>query len=115
MSAGQVPQRRHLRRPHEHCLRRWARWWWRAASAVALAFGLVAAQDQLLHHGGLSDIVNMGHWGRMRMWMLAVAVAIIGATALAASGQVDLAKAVPQRPNCPGCRCWSAAWCSAWA
>jgi uncharacterized membrane protein YedE/YeeE len=48
--------------------------------------------------GALSDIVNMGHWGRMRMWLLAIAVAIIGTTLLATFGQVDLAKAVVRRP-----------------
>jgi hypothetical protein len=51
--------------------------------------------------GALSDIVNMGHWGRMRMWLLAMAVAIVGTTALSASGLVDLAKSVPQRPVLP--------------
>ena len=41
----------------------------------------------------------MGHWGRMRMWLLAIAVAIAGATALAYTGQVDLRKAIAQRPT----------------
>jgi uncharacterized membrane protein YedE/YeeE len=69
--------------------------------AVAFAFGLVAAKTNFCTMGALSDIVNMGHWGRMRMWMLTVAVAIIGTTALSASGLVDLAKSVPQRPVLP--------------
>jgi hypothetical protein len=69
--------------------------------AVAFAFGLVAAKTNFCTMGALSDIVNMGHWGRMRMWLLAVAVAIIGTTALSASGLVDLAKSVPQRPVLP--------------
>ena len=69
--------------------------------AVAFAFGLVAAKTNFCTMGALSDIVNMGHWGRMRMWMLTVAVAIIGTTALSALGMVDLAKSVPQRPVLP--------------
>jgi uncharacterized membrane protein YedE/YeeE len=43
----------------------------------------------------------MGHWGRMRMWLLAIAVAIVGTTLLAWSGQADLAKAVARRPVLP--------------
>jgi hypothetical protein len=78
--------------------------------AVAFAFGLVAAKTNFCTMGALSDIVNMGHWGRMRMWLLAVAVAIIGYHgACGTAGLVDLAKSVAQRPVLPGCRCWSAA------
>jgi hypothetical protein len=47
--------------------------------------------------GALADIVNMNHWGRARMWLLAVAVAIVGATLLQASGQIDLAKSIYRR------------------
>ncbi len=68
---------------------------------AAFAFGLVAAKTNFCTMGALSDIVNMGHWGRMRMWLLAVAVAIAGTTALAYTGLVDLAKSVPQRPVLP--------------
>ncbi|MEO8655687.1 MAG: YeeE/YedE family protein, partial [Ramlibacter sp.] len=66
--------------------------------ALAFAFGLAAARTNFCTMGALSDIVNMGHWGRMRMWLLAIAVAIVGTTLLAATGQIDLAKAVAQRP-----------------
>jgi uncharacterized protein len=67
--------------------------------ALAFVFGVVANKTNFCTMGALSDIVNMGHWGRMRMWLLAIAVAITGAAALAYSGQVDLAKASVQRPN----------------
>jgi uncharacterized protein len=65
--------------------------------ALAFVFGAVANKTNFCTMGALSDIVNMGHWGRMRMWLLAVAVAISGASLLAYSGQVDLSKAVTQR------------------
>ncbi len=65
--------------------------------ALAFVFGALANKTNFCTMGALSDIVNMGHWGRMRMWLLAVAVAILGASALAYSGQVDLSKAVTQR------------------
>ena len=67
--------------------------------ALAFVFGVVANKTNFCTMGALSDIVNMGHWGRMRMWLLAIAVAIVGATALAYSGQVDLAKATVLRPS----------------
>jgi uncharacterized membrane protein YedE/YeeE len=65
---------------------------------VAFLFGLVAAKTNFCTMGALSDIVNMGHWGRMRMWLLAMAVAIVGTSWLSYTGLVDLSKSVPQRP-----------------
>ena len=47
--------------------------------ALAFVFGAVAGKTNFCTMGALSDIVNMGHWGRMRMWLLAIAVAIVGA------------------------------------
>lgn len=69
--------------------------------AIAFVFGLVAAKANFCTMGALSDIVNMGHWGRMRMWLLAIAVAIVGTSVLSHLGLVDLAKSVPQRPVLP--------------
>ena len=66
--------------------------------ALGVAFGAVANRTNFCTMGAISDVVNMSHWGRMRMWMLAIAVAIIGTTALGASGLVDLSKEVTQRP-----------------
>ena len=69
--------------------------------AIAFVFGLVAAKTNFCTMGALSDIVNMGHWGRMRMWLLAIAVAVLGTSLLSYTGQVELAKSVPQRPVLP--------------
>jgi uncharacterized membrane protein YedE/YeeE len=66
--------------------------------AIAFVFGLVAAKTNFCTMGALSDIVNMGHWGRMRMWLLTIAVAIVGTSLLSYAGQIDLTKSVPQRP-----------------
>lgn len=68
---------------------------------VAAAFGWVAARTNFCTMGALSDVVNMGHWGRVRMWLLAVAVAIVGTSLLVHFGQADVAKAVTRRPNLP--------------
>lgn len=67
--------------------------------AIAFVFGLVANRTNFCTMGAISDVVNMGHWVRARMWMLAVAVAIAGATALDLGGQIDLAKSIYVRPN----------------
>jgi hypothetical protein len=69
--------------------------------AVAFVFGVVAHKANYCTMGAVSDVVNMGHWGRVRMWLLALAVAIVGSNLLHAGGQIDLAKAVYQRPTLP--------------
>lgn len=69
--------------------------------ALAFVFGLIANKTNFCTMGAISDVVNMGHWGRVRMWLLAIAVAIAGTGALALAGQVDLAKAAVQRPVLP--------------
>jgi Sulphur transport len=50
--------------------------------ALAFAFGAVAQRTHFCTMGAVADIVGMGHWGRMRMWLLAIAVAILGASTL---------------------------------
>ncbi len=67
--------------------------------ALAFVFGFVALRANFCTMGAISDVVNMGHWGRMRMWLLAIAVAIVGATALQSMGQVNLADSIYQRPR----------------
>ena len=48
---------------------------------LALVFGAVAQKTDFCTMGAVSDVVNMGDWSRMRMWLLAIAVAIAGANA----------------------------------
>ena len=67
--------------------------------ALAFVFGAVANKANFCTMGAVSDVVNMGHWGRMRMWLLAIAVAILGAYALAHAGLADIGKSVYQRPS----------------
>jgi len=66
---------------------------------LAFIFGAVGNKTNFCVMGAVSDIVNMGHWGRMRMWLLAIAVAMVGAGLLSHYGQVDLTKSISQRPN----------------
>ena len=67
--------------------------------SLAFIFGVVANKTNFCTMGALSDIVNMGHWGRMRMWLLAIAVAMLGAGALSYTGRVDLSKTIFERPT----------------
>jgi uncharacterized membrane protein YedE/YeeE len=68
---------------------------------LAFIFGAVANKTNFCTMGAISDVVNMEHWGRMRMWLLAIAVAVIGANLLYYFGLVDLAKSVYVRPSLP--------------
>ncbi|HLO64701.1 MAG TPA: YeeE/YedE family protein [Azonexus sp.] len=69
------------------------------AFAVAFVFGAIGRKTHFCTMGAVSDIVNMGDWGRMRMWLLAIGVAILGAGALHATGQIDLGKSIYRTPN----------------
>ena len=64
------------------------------AFALAFVFGAIAQRVNFCTMGAISDIVNFGDWQRMRMWILAVAVAILGTAALQASGLIDTGKSI---------------------
>jgi uncharacterized membrane protein YedE/YeeE len=66
---------------------------------LAFIFGAVANRTNFCTMGAVSDIVNMGSWGRMRMWLLAIAVAILGTHALQLAGLIDLSKSFYVRSN----------------
>jgi uncharacterized protein len=66
---------------------------------LAFIFGAVANRTNFCTMGAVSDVVNMGSWGRMRMWLLAIAVAIVGTHALQLAGLVDLGRSFYVRPN----------------
>ena len=68
---------------------------------IAFVFGAIANKTNFCTMGAISDVVNMGHWGRMRMWLLAIAVSVAGSAALSLLGLVDLGRAVVQRPVLP--------------
>ncbi len=69
------------------------------AFAAAFAFGAIAQKTHFCTMGAVSDIVNMGDWSRMRMWLLAIGVAILGAGLLHAGGQIDLGKTIYRTPS----------------
>jgi uncharacterized membrane protein YedE/YeeE len=64
------------------------------AFALAVVLGAVAQRVSFCTMGAISDIVNFSDWRRMRMWILAIAVAIVGTGLLEASGLIDTAKTI---------------------
>lgn len=69
------------------------------AFALGAVFGAIGQRTHFCTMGAVADIVHMGDWGRMRMWLLAIAVAILGSAALHASGQIDLDKSIYRTPQ----------------
>lgn len=66
---------------------------------VAFILGAISQRTQFCTLGAVSDIVNMNDWSRMRMWVLAMAAAIIGAQTLYAMNVIDLSKSFYVRSN----------------
>lgn len=69
------------------------------AFALAFVFGAVGNRTNFCTMGAVSDWVNMGDLNRMRMWLLAIAVALLGSSALHLAGVVDLGKSIYPGPN----------------
>jgi uncharacterized membrane protein YedE/YeeE len=70
-----------------------------AAFALGVVFGAVAQRSHFCTMGAISDIVAMGDWTRVRMWSLAVGVAVLGFNGMAALGLVDATDSVYARPQ----------------
>jgi cytochrome c553/uncharacterized membrane protein YedE/YeeE len=68
---------------------------------LGLAFGWTAQRTHFCTMGAISDLMVMGDGRRMRAWMLAAAVAIIGTQALEGLGLVAVDKSVWRAGN-PG-------------
>jgi uncharacterized membrane protein YedE/YeeE len=69
------------------------------AFVVGFVFGAIGQKTHFCTMGAVSDIVNMGDWSRMRMWLLAIGVAVLGAGALHGAGLIDLGKSIYRTPN----------------
>ena len=66
-----------------------------ATFAIALVMGAVVNKTNFCTMGAVSDVVNMGDWSRMRAWLFAIAVALMGVSLLEASGMVNPDTAFP--------------------
>ncbi|HUK05568.1 MAG TPA: YeeE/YedE family protein [Burkholderiales bacterium] len=69
------------------------------AFALAFVFGAVGHKTNFCTMGAVSDWVNMGDTNRMRMWLLAIGVAVLGANALQLAGLIDLSKSIYPSPR----------------
>ncbi len=65
-----------------------------AAFALAVAFGAIAQRTHFCTMGALADIVSMGSTMRLRMWAVAIAVALAGFNAMVGLGWVEAGKSV---------------------
>ena len=63
--------------------------------AIALIMGAVANKTNFCTMGAVSDWVNMGDTSRMRAWVLAIAVGVLGVMALEAAGMVNVTNTFP--------------------
>ena len=64
------------------------------AFALGAAFGAVAQRTQFCTMGAVTDILNTGDWSRMRMWLLAMGVAMVGFNALVGMSWVQASHSV---------------------
>ncbi len=69
--------------------------------ALAFIFALIGQKTHFCTMGAVADIVNMGDWSRMRMWLLAIGVAILGAGSLELAGLIDLNKSLYRSGSLP--------------
>jgi hypothetical protein len=70
-----------------------------SAFGLAFVFGAVANRVDFCTMGAVTDVFASGDWRRMRMWLLAIAVAIAGATWLEADGLADLGQSIYTAPR----------------
>lgn len=70
-----------------------------AAFALAVVFGALSQRTRFCTMGAVSDVYAMGDWRRARMWIVAVAVAMLGFNGLAALGQLDPAASIYTGPR----------------
>jgi hypothetical protein len=62
--------------------------------AVGAALGAAMQRFHFCTMGAVADIINFGDWSRMRMWLLAIAVGLLGVAGLSVAGVIDPAKSL---------------------
>lgn len=60
-----------------------------AGFGLSMIFGAIVQRSQFCSMGAVSDILNTGDWTRMRMWGMAMGVAMIGFFGMAVTGLID--------------------------
>lgn len=67
--------------------------------ALAFVLGALMNRTEFCTMGALTDVVVSGDWTRMRMWLCAIGVAMIGTQVLAFAGAIDLGKSFYTAPR----------------
>lgn len=62
---------------------------------ISVLLGVIVNKTNFCTMGAVSDMVNIGDYGRFRAWLLAIAVAIIGVSLLEYLGMVNVTDAFP--------------------
>jgi len=70
-----------------------------ASFGLSVVFGAITQRTHFCTMGAVADIVNIGDWTRMRMWAMAMGVAMIGFNAMVALGWVDAAHSIYGGPR----------------
>jgi uncharacterized protein len=70
-----------------------------AAFGLSMAFGALAQRTHFCTMGAIADVVNMGDWTRMRMWVLAIAVAVAGFNAMVGLGWIEARNSIYAAPQ----------------
>lgn len=65
-----------------------------AGFGLGALFGAVAQRTHFCTMGAVADIVHIGDWTRMRMWVLAIGVAIIGFNSMVSLGWVEASQSI---------------------
>ena len=69
------------------------------AFALSAVFGAVAQRTHFCTMGAVADVVNMRDWTRARMWVLAIAVAIVGFNGMVGAGWVEARDSIYAGPK----------------
>lgn len=64
------------------------------AFLIGAIFGYIGNKTDFCTMGAVSDVVNMGDWTRLRMWAMAIGVAILGVALLTLTGAIDIKPAM---------------------
>jgi uncharacterized protein (TIGR01244 family) len=62
--------------------------------AVTILLGIVMQKTRFCTMGAVTDVVIMGEWTRMRQWLMAMGVAIIGVGVMTSTGLIDASKSI---------------------
>ena len=70
-----------------------------ASFGLSVLFGAITQRTHFCTMGAVADVVNIGDWARMRMWVMAMGVAMIGFNLMVMLGWLDASKSIYGGPR----------------